>query len=42
MPSGRKIGQHLPLQDHAKLSQIEIFCLKIYHLATLLEFRFLC
>jgi hypothetical protein len=27
--------KHLPLQDHPKFTQIRIFGLKIYHLATL-------
>jgi hypothetical protein len=29
--------RHLPLQDPPKFTQIWIFVLKIYHLATLLE-----
>jgi hypothetical protein len=35
----RKIYRHLPLQDPAKITQIAIFGLKIYHLATLLKRR---
>jgi hypothetical protein len=43
IPNGRKIGRpnghkmytHLPLQDPRKFSQIGIFGLKLYHLATL-------
>jgi cytochrome c len=34
-PNGDKIYQRLPLQDSPKLTQIGIFGLKIYHLATL-------
>jgi hypothetical protein len=40
IPFGRKIDkmaikyQHLPLQDLPKITQIGIFGLKIYHLAT--------
>jgi hypothetical protein len=34
-PNGHKNYQHLPLQYHQKFTQIWIFCLKIYHLATL-------
>jgi hypothetical protein len=34
-----KIYQHLPLQDPTKFTQIWIFGLKIYHLATLPESR---
>jgi hypothetical protein len=34
-PNGRKIYQHLPLQDPPKFIQIWIFGLKINHLATL-------
>jgi hypothetical protein len=34
-PNGNKIYQHLPLQDPPKFTQIWIFGLKIYHLATL-------
>jgi hypothetical protein len=34
-PNARKIYQHLPLQDPPKCTQIRIFGLKIYHLATL-------
>jgi hypothetical protein len=32
---GLKIYQHVPLKDPPKFTQIWIFCLKIYHLATL-------
>jgi hypothetical protein len=35
-PNDHKIYQHLPLQDHPKFTQIVIFGLKIYDLATLL------
>jgi hypothetical protein len=35
-PNGRKIFQHLPLQDPPKFTQIGIFGLKTNHLATLL------
>jgi hypothetical protein len=36
IPKNRKIiYQHLSLQDPPKFSQIDIFGLKIYHLATL-------
>jgi hypothetical protein len=35
-PSVRKIYQHLPLQDPPKITQIWVFGMKIYHLATLL------
>jgi hypothetical protein len=34
-PNGRKICQHLSLQYPPKFTQIGIFCLKKYHLATL-------
>jgi predicted secreted protein len=34
-PKGHKIYQHLPLQDPPKFTQIGIFGLKIWHLATL-------
>jgi hypothetical protein len=34
---GPKNTQHLPLQDLPKFTQIRIFGLKIYHLATLVE-----
>jgi hypothetical protein len=34
IPNGRKIDQHLPLQDPLKFTQIGIVGLKIYHLAT--------
>jgi hypothetical protein len=37
IPNGGKINQHLPLQDPTKFTQIGIFGLKIYHLATLIE-----
>jgi hypothetical protein len=33
--NGRKIYQHLQLQDPPKFTQIGIFGLKVYHLATL-------
>jgi hypothetical protein len=33
-PNGHKIYQHLSLQDTAKFTQIGIFGLKIYHVAT--------
>jgi hypothetical protein len=35
-PNCYQIDQHLPLQDPPKFTQIWIFGLKIYHLATLL------
>jgi hypothetical protein len=35
LPTGHKIYQHLPLQDHPKFTQNGIFGFKIYHLATL-------
>jgi hypothetical protein len=34
-PNGKMIYQHLPLKDPTKFTQIGIFGLKIYHLATL-------
>jgi hypothetical protein len=34
---GRKIDHHLPPEDLPKITQIGIFGLKIYHLATLLS-----
>jgi hypothetical protein len=34
--NGHKIYKHFPLQDPPKVTQIKIFGLKIYHLATLL------
>jgi hypothetical protein len=34
-PNGLKICQHLPLQDTPKFTQMVIFGLKIYHLATM-------
>jgi hypothetical protein len=43
MPNGCKIDQkpikiqHLPLQDPRKITQIWIFGMKIYHLATLIR-----
>jgi hypothetical protein len=44
IPSGRKIDQmaikytnNFPLQDPLKFTQIWIFCLKLYHLATLMK-----
>jgi hypothetical protein len=33
IPNGLKIYQHLPMQDPPKFTEIEIFGLKIYHLA---------
>jgi hypothetical protein len=36
IPNGRKIDQHLPLQDPQKFTQIGIFGLKLCHLATLI------
>jgi hypothetical protein len=39
IPNGNKIYQNLPLQDPPKFTQIGIFCLKIWHLATLLYNR---
>jgi hypothetical protein len=41
IPNGHKIYQHIQLQDPPKFTQIGIFRLKIYHLATLLETRLL-
>jgi hypothetical protein len=38
-PNGRKIHKHHPLPDPQKFTQIWIFGLKIYHLATLLAWR---
>jgi hypothetical protein len=38
-PNCFKIYQHLQLQDPPKFTQIGIFGLKIYHLATLLTTR---
>jgi hypothetical protein len=38
-PTGHKMYQHLPVQDPPKFTQIRIFGLKIYHLATLVESR---
>jgi hypothetical protein len=35
VPNGHKISQHPSLQDTPKFTQIWIFCMKIYHLATL-------
>jgi hypothetical protein len=35
IPNGHKIYQHLPLQKPPKFTQILIFGLKLYHLATL-------
>jgi hypothetical protein len=35
--NGQRISHHLPLQDPPKFTQIAIFGLKIYHLATLIE-----
>jgi hypothetical protein len=35
-PNVRKTYQHLPLHDPQKLTQVGIFGLKIFHLATLL------
>jgi hypothetical protein len=35
MPNGRKIQQHLPLQDPPKFTQTGVFGLKMSHLATL-------
>jgi hypothetical protein len=35
IPNGHMIYQHLTLQDPPKFTQVGIFCLKIYHLATL-------
>jgi hypothetical protein len=32
-----KINQHFPLQDPPKFTQIDIFGLKIFHLATLID-----
>jgi hypothetical protein len=37
---GCKKYQHLPLQDLQKFTQIGIFGLKIYHLATLISLHF--
>jgi hypothetical protein len=37
MPNNRKIDQHLPFQDPPKFTQTGIFCLKICHLATLVQ-----
>jgi hypothetical protein len=34
-PNGHKIYRHLPLQDPPKFTQIGVWGLKIYHLATL-------
>jgi hypothetical protein len=34
-PNGQKMYQHLPLQDPQNFTQIGIFGLKLYHLATL-------
>jgi hypothetical protein len=34
-PNGHKIYQHLPFEDRIKFTQVGIFGLKIYHLATL-------
>jgi hypothetical protein len=36
-PNGCKANQLFPLQDLPKFTQIGIFGLKIYHLATLLK-----
>jgi hypothetical protein len=36
IPNGRKICQHLSLQDPSNFTQSSIFGLKIHHLATLL------
>jgi hypothetical protein len=38
-PHGHKIYPHLSLQDTPNLTQIGIFVLKMYHLATLLSWR---
>jgi hypothetical protein len=35
IPNGHKIYQHFSFQDPPKITQIGIFGLKIYHLATL-------
>jgi hypothetical protein len=37
IPNGHKIYQHFPHKDPLKFTQIVIFGLKIYHLATLLS-----
>jgi hypothetical protein len=37
MPNGRKIDQHVPLQDPPKFTQIGSFWFENWHLATLLE-----
>jgi hypothetical protein len=37
VPNDQKIYQHLPLKPTQKFTQIWIFGLKIYHLATLIE-----
>jgi hypothetical protein len=37
MPKGRKIYKHRPLQAPPKITQIGIFGVKIYHLATLVD-----
>jgi hypothetical protein len=34
-PNGLKIYQHLPLKDPPKFTEIGVFGLKIWHLATL-------
>jgi hypothetical protein len=39
-PNGQKIYRHLQLQDPPKFTQLEIFGLKICHLATLLAIVF--
>jgi hypothetical protein len=39
IPNGRNIYQHFPLQGPSKYTQIDIFGLKINHLATLTDER---
>jgi hypothetical protein len=41
-PNGHKIYQHLLLQGHPKFTQIGIFGMKIYHLATPVSVVFNC